>query len=74
MSKGADALVPADSSATTLMRYRENNTSAAVAFRASYGVVAMGFPFECIVEPGVRDQMMKKILKYLTEDSDHGQD
>ncbi len=72
--EGADALVPADSSATTLIRYRENNASAAVAYSGAYSSIAMGFPFECIMEPSDRDQMMKKILNYLTGQKENGQD
>lgn len=63
--EGADALEPVDSSAMTLIRYRENNASAAVAFQGAYGVVAMGFPFECIIDRDSRDHVMKKILNYL---------
>lgn len=72
--EGADALVPADSSATTLIRYRENNASAAVAYSGAYRLIAMGFPFECIMEPSDRDQMMKKVLNYLTGQKENGQD
>lgn len=66
--EGADALEPVDSSAMTLLRYTENNMSAGVAYRGGYGVVAMGFPFEAIVDPGERDYIMRKILSYLLED------
>ena len=64
--EGADALEPADSTATTLIRYPENNMRAAVAYRGEYRVVAMGFPFETIMEGSTRDLMMKEILSYLT--------
>ena len=63
--EGADALEPVDSTAITLLRYSENNMSAGVAFRGAYGVVAMGFPFETIVERGMRDSIMKKTINYL---------
>ncbi len=65
--EGADALEPADSTATTLMRYRENNASAAVAYHGKYGMIAMGFPFETIKTQQTRDMIMKKILHYLIE-------
>ena len=51
--EGADALEPADSTSHTLARYRENNMSAAVAHRGEYGIVAMGFPFETIMDRNV---------------------
>ena len=72
--EGADALEPADTTAITLIRYRENNASAAVAFRGAYGVIAMGFPFESITDGLTRDQLMKKILTFLTEQKQHGED
>jgi len=69
--EGADALEPADSTAITLIRYRENNASAAVAHRGSYSLVAMGFPFETISGAQTRDMVMKKILHYLTEQEEN---
>ncbi len=65
--EGADALEPADSSATTLLRYSENNMSAGVAYRGDYGVAAFGFPFETIADPKERDFIFRKILGYLLE-------
>lgn len=63
--EGADALEPADSLASTLIRYTENNMSAAVGYRGDYSVVAMGFPFETIKEQRARDLIMKKTIEYL---------
>ena len=69
--EGADALEPADSTSITLARYRENNMSAAVAFRGDYGIVAMGFPFETIIDPFARDEIMNKILIYLLRNNEN---
>jgi len=63
--EGADALEPVDSTAITLLRYSENNMSAGVAFRGTYGVVVMGFPFETIVDRDMRDSIMNKTINYL---------
>jgi len=60
-----DALSPADSKAQVLMRYAENQFSAAVGYRDTYSVVTMGFPFETIESQQDRDRMMKAILDYL---------
>ncbi|MEN8156817.1 MAG: hypothetical protein ABFS10_07695 [Bacteroidota bacterium] len=68
--EGADALEPVDSTATTLIRYRENNMSAAVACKGEHGIVSMGFPFETIKGSKTRDEMMKKILNYLLQHKD----
>ncbi len=64
--EGADALEPVDSTASTLLRYTENNMSAGVAYRGNdYGVVSMGFPFETIADQGKRDEIMKRTINYL---------
>ncbi|MEN8229275.1 MAG: xanthan lyase [Bacteroidota bacterium] len=63
--EGADALEPADSTASTLIRYTENNMSAAVGFRGDYGIVALGFPFETIRDQLARDLIMSKTITYL---------
>jgi hypothetical protein len=68
--EGADALEPADSTAITLMRYMENNMSAAVAYRGDYGVVSMGFPFETLVDQQMRDALMERIINYLLNQRD----
>ena len=68
--EGADALEHVDSTAITLMRYRENNMSAAVAYREDYGVVSMGFPFESLVDQQMRDVLMKRIINYLLNQED----
>lgn len=68
--EGADALEPVDSTAITLMRYSENNMSAGVAYRGVYGIVALGFPFETLVDQEMRDRIMSKTLKYLLKKSD----
>ncbi len=72
--EGADALEPADSASMTLIRYRENNASAAVAYRGTYRVIAMGFPFETIMGRSTRDLIMKEILTYLTEQKENDRD
>ncbi|MDF1574774.1 MAG: xanthan lyase [Bacteroidales bacterium] len=68
--EGADALEPADSTAITLMRYSENNMSAGVAFRGEYGIVALGFPFETLVEQEMRDLLMSRTINYLLKKKD----
>jgi hypothetical protein len=53
--------------AKTILRYAENRTSAAVAYKNDYGVVAFGFPFETILDKQQRLDCMRYVLKYLTE-------
>jgi hypothetical protein len=48
-----------------LLRYLENNFSAAVGYNGEYGVVSFGFPFETILGEKQRTQVMKGVLNYL---------
>jgi hypothetical protein len=59
-----DALKPVDDS-HTILRYKDNNFSAAVAHKGEYKTVIMGFPFESIIEKRQRDYLMKMILEFL---------
>jgi hypothetical protein len=59
-----DAIEPAGRDACTLMRYSENNLSAAVAYRGDYRTCVMGFPFEAIKTDGERDRLMAAILTF----------
>lgn len=59
-----DAIEPADSKAKTFIRYSENNKSAGVIFKDSYKVIAIGFPFETILNEVHRNELMKGILMF----------
>ncbi len=59
-----DAIDPFEGS-RTILRYSENQYSAAVAFRNEYGVVVLGFPFEAILGAVDRDRVMRAVLDYL---------
>ena len=60
-----DAIEPAHSNARTILRYSENNMSAAVGFKGDYNIVAFGFPFETILMQESRDKVMQAVLTYL---------
>lgn len=61
-----DAIEPADTTAQTVMRYGENNLSAAVAhIGKDYATFVMGVPFEAIRETGRRNALMQQILHLL---------
>ncbi len=59
-----DAIGPVNGS-INILRYKENDTSAGILYKEEYGVVAIGFPFECILESKERDKVMRNILNYL---------
>jgi hypothetical protein len=62
----ADILIPAGT-AFPAMVYRNNETSAAVAYQgADYRAFTMGFPFECIIDKQQRASIMRGILNFLT--------
>uniref|UniRef100_A0A832DGQ8 Xanthan lyase n=1 Tax=Ignavibacterium album TaxID=591197 RepID=A0A832DGQ8_9BACT len=48
-----------------LLRYNENEFSAAVGFNENQGVVTFGFPFETILDEVKRNEVMKAVLDYL---------
>ena len=59
-----DAIEPADSTGFTVMRYPENNISAAIASQGSYKTFVMGFPFESITQAFSREKLMKTIVDF----------
>lgn len=48
-----------------LLRYSENNFSAAIGYKDKYGVVSLGFPFETVLGENQRTLIMKSVLNYL---------
>jgi len=48
-----------------ILRYDENGFGAGIGYRKSYGLVVMGFPFETVVDSGVRRTLMRGVLRYL---------
>ncbi len=63
-----DAIEPFDAGAETVFRYVENNTSAAVAAKGNYKVVALGFPFECVKNQSDRYKLVQQIFDFFTKD------
>ena len=60
-----DAIEPVGSSASTILRYAENNTSAAIAASGESNIIVFGFPFESILSESGRDEVMASVLKFL---------
>ncbi|MBT3228931.1 MAG: xanthan lyase [Candidatus Marinimicrobia bacterium] len=60
-----DAIEPATPEAHTILRYAENNTSAAIAATGETNIVVFGFPFESILSKTNRDKVMASVLKFL---------
>ncbi len=67
-----DAIEAADSTAYTIFRYGENNTSAAVASENDYKTVIWGFPFETVTGQQTRRRLMKAILDFFESDNRTG--
>ncbi len=63
-AEAVDAIAPADS-ARQILRYAENLFGAGTAYRGPYGVIALAFPFETIVDTHQRTMLMRAILNYL---------
>jgi hypothetical protein len=63
-----DGIEPADSAATTVLRYSENNISAGIAYSGkNYKTCILGFPFEAIKTDKERTDLMQKILEFFTK-------
>jgi hypothetical protein len=60
-----DAIEPADKQAKTILRYSSNSTSAGIAYKDKYAVVALSFPLETIVNQNQRSELLKAILSFL---------
>ncbi len=62
-----DAIYSADASATTFLRYCENDKPAGVVCdRSDYRTAVVGFPFETILNRADRNRFMASLLNYLT--------
>ena len=59
-----DALTPVEGG-FTVMRYDDGDQTAAVGYTGGYRSLAMGFPFEAIVDEGQRDRLMRQIMDFL---------
>ena len=62
--EAADGIEPVDHLSKTILRYSENNISAAIAYQGQYNVVIFGFPFESILKQTIRDTVMQAIFSY----------
>lgn len=63
-SRAPDALRPVGGG-FTVMRYDDGDQTAAVGYTGDYRSLAMGFPFEAIVDEGQRDRLMQQIMNFL---------
>ncbi|MEL6822021.1 MAG: hypothetical protein AAFP70_09685 [Calditrichota bacterium] len=62
-----DGLEPADSTAMTVMRYKENNLGAAIAHSGVHRIFVSGFPFETILSDAQRNDFMRYVLRFLSK-------
>jgi hypothetical protein len=66
-----DGIEPADNAAATIFRYSENNISAGVAYKGNiYKTCVLGFPFEALKTEAARNDLMQKILNFLSPQND----
>jgi hypothetical protein len=59
-----DAIVPADKSAQVVFRYHDTGYPACVVSNNCSKTVVMGFPFETIVDPARRIDLMKRVIAF----------
>lgn len=61
-----DAIIPVRSGASTVMRYDDNQSPAAVAFVSpTHRAATFGFPIEAVSDPGKRKKLINQILEFL---------
>lgn len=63
-AESPDALEPSGNNAWTIMRYSDNNISAAVAHKSNYNTVVLGFPIETIKDQDNIQQLINSIIKF----------
>ncbi len=61
-AESVDEIVSTDKNAKTVLRYSENNFSAATYYNGNYKCLILGFPFETIINESKRDNLMKCFL------------
>ena len=59
-----DGIEPAGPSAFCAFRYSENNVSAGIVYKGKYRIVALGIPFETILDDSGRYTLMEQILNF----------
>ena len=64
-----DALKPVGAGAFAVMRYVENDRTAAVACEAQGRTFVVGFPFEAILSRTERDRLMRDALRFLLNEN-----
>ena len=63
-----DGIVPVGKKAYSIMRYSENNISAAVAYNGEdYKTVVLGFPIETVCSEKERTELLGKVLDFFSE-------
>lgn len=65
--EAADVLVPSVKEAFTILRYTDNNKSAAVAYKGNYKVISVGFPLETILNESEFNRLMAQIINFYKE-------
>ncbi len=63
-AQAPDAINSADGS-KVILRYTENKFPAGIAYKAKYGIIILGFPFETIKTEIERNLIMKEVINYL---------
>ncbi|KAA3618213.1 MAG: xanthan lyase [Calditrichaeota bacterium] len=66
-AEAPDGLEPAGVHSRTILRYAENNISAAVGHKGNCDIVIFGFPFETILEQKSRDSVMRAVMRWFDQ-------
>lgn len=63
-----DGIEPVGKNTFTIMRYGQNNISAAVAHKGNYRTLVFGFPLESLTSETMRDDLMQQIMRFLIDE------
>ena len=70
LSKHPDGIVPKGSGACAVMRYKENQLNAAVAYKADkYRSCIFGFPIECLTSQTQINAIIKQIIQFFEKNN-----
>lgn len=63
-AEAPDGIEPSGTGAWTIMRYSDNNISAAVAYKGDYKTVSLGFPIETLKSEEQIDSIVEQIVNF----------
>jgi len=64
MVEAPDGIEPVGNNVITAFRYKDTGVSAGIIYNGKYKIVALGFPFETVLDKDNRFNLMKQIIRF----------